>query len=140
MDDGMMWGNEGYDIMKKWMEDLTYMEIPVSAARKLAQAHEKDQVIIICWDKCYRTSHVTTYGKSFTDSHQAAIGGNKIKKMLHWPDEHCHAEPYRVRTVKEALKRFKKIIRHSPCLCTETHFCDIHGDLVLADQAIKAMQ
>ncbi len=116
------------------------IEVTVNTAKVISEIYEKDQVIIICWDKKHNTSTVTTYGKTFIDSNQAACGGNSIKKSLGWPDKLCHDESYRVRTVKEALKRFKTVINELDCKCTETHFCDIHEDLVLVDQAIKAVE
>lgn len=72
-----------------------YVEVPVDMAKLIANQCEKDQVIIVCWDKHHGKSHVTTYGKTMIDCEQAAMGGNKVKKAIGWPDELCHAKPER---------------------------------------------
>lgn len=74
-----------------------YRNVPIEAARQIANAFDKDQVIIVCWEKAHGKIHVTTYGKTVDDCTQAAAGGNLVKKTLGWPDEMCHAIPRRAR-------------------------------------------
>ena len=74
-----------------------YKSVPISAAKQIAKDFEKDQVIIVCWDKEHGKTHVTTYGKTIDDCSQAAKGGNLVKKALGWPDELCHTKPARAR-------------------------------------------
>lgn len=128
-DDGHSWGEQ----------HKAYIAVPVNSAMIISEAYNKDQVIIISWDKRYRTSHITTFGKTFTDSQQAAVGGNMFKAALKWPDKLCHAEPNRVYQVKQALKRFKAIVNAQDCLCEDGYTCTIHEDLILANEAIMAM-
>jgi len=74
-----------------------YLDIPIETAKQIANDFEKDQVIIVCWDKKYGKTHVTTYGKTIDECKQAALGGNLIKKTLGWPDELCHDTPSRIK-------------------------------------------
>lgn len=69
--------------------------IPIKAAKEFADKFEKDQVIILSWDKKTGSTWVTTYGKTKKDCEQAAHGGNEIKRMLNWPEELCNAKPSR---------------------------------------------
>lgn len=78
-----------------------YKSITIKAARDIAKQFDKDQVIILTWDKAYNTTHVTTYGKSIVDCEQAATGGNLIKRqILKWPEEKCKDMPARIRRKK----------------------------------------
>jgi hypothetical protein len=72
-----------------------YKSIPIKAARDIAAAYDKDQVIIVTWDKLHGTTHVTTYGKTTEECIQAAKGGNLVKRALGWPEEQCNAKPRR---------------------------------------------
>lgn len=74
--------------------------IPIKQAKDISVKYDLDQVIIVAWDKELGTTHIVTYGKTFADCEQAAIGGNFIKKALGWPDELCHDEPARIRRKK----------------------------------------
>ena len=72
-------------------------KIPIQVCKDIAKTYEQDQVILVTWDKAKNRTHVVTYGKTVKDCKEAAIGGNKVKKTLGWPDEMCHAVPDRVR-------------------------------------------
>lgn len=74
--------------------------IPIAAARRFAREHNLRQVIVVAWDG--ELSHVVTYGKTVEDCDQAALGGNKVKTALGWP-ESLHAEPSRVRKLKARI-------------------------------------
>jgi hypothetical protein len=74
-----------------------YKRIPITAAKRIAKDYDKDQVIIVTWDKKHGRTHVTTYGKSTEECRQAADGGNLVKKALGWPDELCKAKPSRAK-------------------------------------------
>ena len=76
---------------------MTYKNVPITAAKAIAEEFDKDQVIVVCWDKEHGRTHVTTYGKTTEDCEQAAQGGNFVKKALGWPDEECNATPERLR-------------------------------------------
>jgi hypothetical protein len=121
------------------MSKKDYVSVPIAEAKAIAETYGKNQVIIICWDKEHCKSHVTTYGKSVPDSYYAAAGGNKIKKVLNWPDKLCHAESERVYIFKQAMKRFKAIVEGQECCCEENYICTVHNDLILANEAIRAM-
>ena len=70
-----------------------YKEIPIKAAKKLADKFDKNQVIIITWDKEHGRTHVTTYGKTEQECFEAAQGGEVIKQALGWPEEDRNAVP-----------------------------------------------
>ena len=80
-----------------------YLPIPISAAEQIANEFQKDQVIIVTWDKVYGMVHVTTFGKDKDDSIQAAQGGNFVKQALGWPDQLCHSVPKWYEDEKKAL-------------------------------------
>lgn len=77
------------------MTDINYKDIPIEVAQRIAEEFDKDQVIIVTWDKLHGRTHVTTYGKTLEECHQAAKGGNMIKRALGWPDELCQVNPDR---------------------------------------------
>lgn len=77
---------------------IKYKSIPIIAAKEVAKKYEKDQVIIITWDKLHGKMHVTTYGKTLEDCKQAAEGGNKLKRVLGFPEDLCNSVPARART------------------------------------------
>lgn len=76
---------------------MKYKNIPIKAAKEIANLYDKDQVIIVTWDSKYGKTHVTTYGKTLEDCAQAAQGGNMVKKALGWPDDKCNDVPKRLR-------------------------------------------
>ena len=58
------------------------IDIPISEAEKFCTDYEKDQVIILAWDRTSGDTWVTTYGKSDEDSAMAANGANMVKDFL----------------------------------------------------------
>jgi hypothetical protein len=107
------------DEVLKWIDDNTkevgaivdnYIDIPIMAAKAVAEMYDKDQVIIVAWDNTHRRTHVTTYGKGIRNAKQAAQGGNKIRRSLGFPEEMCHEQVDRDlcgddRELKEILKK-----------------------------------
>jgi hypothetical protein len=72
-----------------------YKPVPIEAAIAIAEAYDKDQVVIVVWDNAHETAHVTTFGKTDMDSQQAAMCGNSVKRALGWPEELCKDKPKR---------------------------------------------
>ena len=72
-------------------------KMPISAAKELAKKYDKDQIIILAWDKTTGDHWVTTYGKSIEDCAQAAEGGNRIKEFLGFPKEAYQSKPARIK-------------------------------------------
>jgi hypothetical protein len=79
--------------------------LPIQDAKEIAHKRGLRQVILLAWDG--ERSHVVTYGKSIEDCDQAAQGGEKLKKVLGWPN--WEAQPSRVKKLSEALKPFAGI-------------------------------
>jgi len=71
--------------------------IPIAAAKRIADEYDKDQVIVVTWDKATGTTWVTTYGKTVQECVQAAEGGNRVKRALGWPESLCNAKPARAK-------------------------------------------
>ena len=71
--------------------------LPIFAAQRIADDYGQDQVIVVTFDKTSGLTHVVTYGRSLEECEQAAIGGNKVKAALGWPESLRHAEPARVK-------------------------------------------
>lgn len=80
-------------LIRRLLKMDAYIDVPINAAEYIAKKFNKNQVVIVCWDQDHGRSHVTTFGKTKRDCKQAAIGGNKVKKALGWPDHLCHAKP-----------------------------------------------
>lgn len=78
--------------------------ITIDTAKDLAEAYGVRQVIIVSWDGDETT--VTTYGKSLEDCAQAAIGGNRIKAALSWPQS-WNSEPSRVQALLDRIKELE---------------------------------
>lgn len=118
MDDGYSWGEE------------ECVNVPIEAAKDIAEKFCKDQVIIVCWDGEHSKSHVTTYGKSLLDCKRAAVGGNIMKEALGWPDKLCHDVPERVKKVggntEEASETLIKLqyINDNACIYN-IHYCKV---------------
>lgn len=77
----------------KKLRQIKSKRIPIKAAIDFGKKFDKDQVIIVCYDKKTDSTWVTTWGKSIKDCELAAMSGNNIKKMMDWPDELCHETP-----------------------------------------------
>jgi hypothetical protein len=73
--------------------------LPIKAAREVAHKYGLSQVIITAWDG--QRTHVVTYGTTVEQCEQAAVGGNKIKRWLGFPEQMCNAVPRRARTRKK---------------------------------------
>lgn len=56
-----------------------YKGVPVAAARAIAKQFDKDQVIIVTWDKTFGKMHVTTYGKTVAETMKIK---KKVKKVF----------------------------------------------------------
>lgn len=82
----------------------TSKKIPISAAKEIGKKFDKDQVILVTWNKEFGDTWVTTWGKSVADCGQAAEGGNLVKQALGWPNELTQDKATRQRT-QEAIMR-----------------------------------
>lgn len=106
---------------------MKYKSIPIKAAKDIAKAYDKDQVIIITWDKIHGRTHVTTYGKTLLDCDQAAQGGNMLKKALGWPPSLCKAKPARVK--KKVSKKKEHQYQDFTDCCLYCGFNMYDGDI-----------
>jgi len=68
--------------------------IPIEAAKELSKKYNLEQVILCAWDG--KLTHVTTYGTTVEACDQAAMGGNRVKDALNWPQS-LHTVPSRVK-------------------------------------------
>ena len=69
--------------------------VPIQAAKDVAHKYGLTHAILVGWDG--KRTHVVTYGKTLEQCEQAAIGGNKIKRWLGFPEEMCNAVPARAK-------------------------------------------
>ena len=79
--------------------------VPIAAAKGVARSYGLRQVILAAWDG--ERTHVVTFGVSIEDCDQAALGGNKIKKALGWPED-ANCLPSRVKALQAELARLKR--------------------------------
>lgn len=86
-----------------------YKSIPITAARDIAKKYGKSQVIVVAWDPVHGKEHVTTYGTNKEQCRQAALGGDRIKAALNWPqslEEKTAAET--IAAQKETIERLSQ--------------------------------
>jgi len=76
--------------------------VPIKAAKDVAHKYGLSQVVVVGWDG--KLTHVVTYGTTLEQCEQAAIGGNKIKRWLGFPEQMCDAMPARVKRSKKNNK------------------------------------
>ncbi|TFG95721.1 hypothetical protein E4H12_12695 [Candidatus Thorarchaeota archaeon] len=69
--------------------------VPIKAAKEVATKYGLQQTILVGWDG--KQMHVVTYGTTLEQCEQAAVGGNKIKQWLGFPEDMCNALPARVK-------------------------------------------
>ena len=59
-----------------------YEQVPVEAAKQIAEGCAKSQVVILAWDDVHKLTHVTTYGTTAGDKLQAAEAGELLSRAL----------------------------------------------------------
>lgn len=69
--------------------------IPISAAKRISQDYNFQEVVIFAYDPETGNQHVTTYGKTKEQCIDAARAGNFLKRALGWPEKLCNAKPAR---------------------------------------------
>jgi hypothetical protein len=74
--------------------------IPIASVKKLSKELGYTQMIIVAFDGETGICSVATWGRSLTDSAQAAQGGNFVKRALNWPAELCNTKPARVKRME----------------------------------------
>ena len=78
--------------------------IPISDAKKLAEKLGYNRVIILAHDDEAGMTSVCTWGKSLDDCALAAEDGNRLKKIMGWPDEMCKDKPARIKRKERSGK------------------------------------
>jgi hypothetical protein len=79
---------------------VTTKHIPITAAKRIADAYGQSQVVIVTFDKDGGgITHVVTYGRTLEECKQAAEGGNFVKRALGWP-ESAMSVPARAKRTK----------------------------------------
>ena len=71
-----------------------YKAVTVAAAKKIAEAFDKDMVIILAWDARHALMHTTTYGREAPDKEAAAMLGEHLAKAcdLDLSQKQVHAD------------------------------------------------
>ena len=84
-------------------EERKPTRIPIAAAKRIAKEHGYEQVVIMARHPEREPGfgdgreHVTTYGTTILHCDVAARMGNKLKRILGWPESYCQDKPARVR-------------------------------------------
>lgn len=60
----------------------TYMEVPVSAAKAIAENFDKQEVIILAIDREHRMTHITTFGTDEIYKMNAEVTGDFLTEVL----------------------------------------------------------
>ena len=67
------------------MASTSYKRIPIRVAQDIARHFDKDQVIVVTWDKTHGRTHVVTFGKTLAECfHQ--IAGQLVGCAIEKPD------------------------------------------------------
>lgn len=116
--------------------------IPISSAKRIADQHACRQVIIVAWDG--ERTHVVTYGKTLEECDQAALGGDRVKTALGWPDALLGAVPSRVKALQRRVAELEAKLAEPvrPCAdCGAASCCgyptasEHYGDCIHHDPA-----
>lgn len=83
------------------------MRLPIKALRELANKYKYSVVVAYAYDDKNKMQHIATWGRTIKLCDQAAQWGNMMKDALGWP-ERLHAEPNRVKKLKERTKRLEE--------------------------------
>lgn len=78
--------------------------IPISAAKEIGNKYDKDQVILVTFNKKIGDTWVTTWGRTVDECAQAAEGGNFVKEALGWPNELTEDKATRQRKQKTKIR------------------------------------
>lgn len=82
-------------------------KLPIADAKEFADRRNLRQVIVIAWDG--ERTHCVTYGKTAEDCDQAALGAERLKQALKWPE--WQSEPSRVKRLISALNKLIDTVR-----------------------------
>jgi hypothetical protein len=89
-----------------------YLDVPVEAAKSIAERFRKSIVVILAFDPAHQLTHTTTYGVSAFDKENAAAAGEKCSAAVGcdlsakqtFADFHNDYEPAFLREAEEILK------------------------------------
>lgn len=106
-----------------------YVEVPVTAAKAIAERYQKSQVVILAWDPVHKLTHTTTYGVEAFDKENAAAAGEictaaigaDLSKRQTFEDFHRDLEPALYR---EAVELFKVIRARNGCTAPQLQQID----------------
>lgn len=56
--------------------------VPIKAVADFCKKYKKDQTIVLAWDRASGKTWISTYGVTKADCEQAALGGDRIAKLL----------------------------------------------------------
>lgn len=70
--------------------------LPIKAAKDVAKAYKRDQVIIVAWEAKRRLLNVVSYGRTLKDCEQAAARdiGEMARRVRCAPAKQCDACVY----------------------------------------------
>ena len=86
------------------------MRLPIKAVKLFALKYGYSHVVIYAYDTQNNMAHVATYGRTITESDQAAQFGDMMKDALGWP-ESLHAVPNRVKVLQDRIKELEQALR-----------------------------
>jgi len=117
-------------------------KIPISAAKEIGLKYDKDQVILVTFNKTFGDTWVTTWGKNLNDCKMAAEGGNFVKKALGWPNELTQAKPARQKRDESKLRQeiLKELSLKISKLEKENIFGLDHYEVRDIDKVIRIME
>lgn len=90
-----------------------YQPVPVTVAQKISEEFEKDQVVILSYDRKHNLTHTTTYGVTAFDKENAAASGEIVAKAIGcdlsrkqpFEDFHDDYDPALYKEAKELIQK-----------------------------------
>jgi hypothetical protein len=97
-----------------------YLEVPVIAAKEIAEKYQKQAVVILAYDEMAALTHTTTYGVSaYFKENAAAVGwicseaiGCDLSRRHDYEDFHTDYQPA---LFKESVEILQQIARRQGC-------------------------
>jgi hypothetical protein len=74
------------------MKQENYKEVPISAAKTIAENYDKQEIIVLAVDREFNKVHITTYETDKTFCKNAEIMGDFLAEVLQAKEPELYAE------------------------------------------------
>jgi len=110
--------------------------LPLSVAREPLEKYGLQQVIMLCMDSD-GVHHIVTYGKNKEQCKEAGLSGDRLKKLIGWPDNtlsrYAREQQALLREARDVLQRIMTLPKIEPGAPLEQQFIrtmTMNGDVI----------